>query len=135
MALGKFIRIDPGNGMPVYRQVMHQIKQAVASGTLKSDDQLPTIKELAQAIQINPNTIAKAYHELEHEGVIYKHQGRGSFVARTEKSSVGIKERKETAAKAATRFWIEVFPLQLKADEVLEALKEGAQQLNFKFVV
>ena len=133
MVVGKFIQIDPSSGMPVYRQVMNQIKQAIASGVLKMDDQLPTIRDLAKEIQINPNTIAKAYNELEHEGAIYKKQGMGSFVAKPEGKKTGTKERNNSAFKAATRFWVEVWPLNLTTKESLKCLEGAAQKLNRKF--
>jgi GntR family transcriptional regulator len=76
-------QIDPHSGIPVYRQMMDQVKYYVAAGTLRRGDQLPSIRELAQALAVNPTTVVKAYSELEHEGVIEMRHGRGAFVAET----------------------------------------------------
>lgn len=76
-------QIDPHSGIPVYRQMMDQVRYYVAAGTLRRGDQLPSIRELAQALAVNPTTVVKAYTELEHERVIEMRQGRGAFVAET----------------------------------------------------
>ena len=73
--------IDPHSGLPVYRQMIDQIKYYIASGTLKAGAQLPSVRELAQRLTVNPTTVVKAYSELEHEGVIEIHHGKGAFVA------------------------------------------------------
>jgi GntR family transcriptional regulator len=75
------LNIDPHTGLPVYRQVIDQIKYYIASGTLKPGDQLPSVRELAQRLTINPTTVVKAYSELEHEQVIEIRHGKGAFVA------------------------------------------------------
>jgi GntR family transcriptional regulator len=75
------LQIDPHSGMPVYRQVMEQIKYYVASGGLKSGDLLPSIRDLARTLAVNPTTVVKAYTELEHEGVIEMKHGKGAFVS------------------------------------------------------
>ncbi len=73
-------QIDPHSGIPVYRQLMDQIKYYAASGALQPGNQLPSIRELAKALSVNPTTIVKAYSELEHEGVIVSKHGKGMFV-------------------------------------------------------
>jgi GntR family transcriptional regulator len=74
------LQIDPRSGLPVYRQMMDQIKYYIASGTLTTGDQLPSVRELAQALSVNPTTVVKAYTELEHEQVIELRHGKGAFV-------------------------------------------------------
>ncbi|MGC0421020.1 GntR family transcriptional regulator [Embleya sp. AB8] len=74
-------RLDAGSGVPIYRQLMQQVRQEVLLGRLGPGDQLPTVKEVVDALAVNPNTVAKAYRELEHEGVVHSQQGRGTFVA------------------------------------------------------
>ncbi len=77
--------IDYDRGVPVYRQIYEAVTTALASGALGRDEQLPTIHELAQRLAINPNTVARAYRELEQDGHIVAHRGRGTFPAeRTE---------------------------------------------------
>jgi GntR family transcriptional regulator len=73
--------IDYNSGVPVYLQLVQQVKAAVASGTLRDGDQLPSIRALAEQLGVNRNTVAKAWSELEAEGVIVNRQGAGSFVS------------------------------------------------------
>ena len=75
------LHIDPHSGLPVYRQMIDQIKYYIASGTLKPGDQLPSVRELAQRLSVNPTTVVKAYTELQHEEVIDIRHGKGAFVA------------------------------------------------------
>src|SRR5215213_9906614 len=74
-------RPNPSSGVPIYLQLMEQVKHAVETGALKPGDQLPSIRPLAEELVMNPNTVAKAYRELEHEGVIELRQGAGAFVS------------------------------------------------------
>ena len=77
------LRPNPTTGVPIYLQLIEQVKHAVATGALRSGDQLPGIRPLAEELVINPNTVAKAYRELEHEGVIELRHGAGAFIAGT----------------------------------------------------
>ena len=72
----------PSSGVPIYLQLMEQVKHAIETGALKPGEQLPSIRPLAEELVMNPNTVAKAYRELEHEGVIELRQGAGAFVSR-----------------------------------------------------
>src|SRR5688572_22504791 len=74
-------RPNPSLGVPIYLQLMEQVKHAIETGALKPGEQLPSIRPLAEELVINPNTVAKAYRELEHEGVIELRQGAGAFVS------------------------------------------------------
>src|SRR6202023_21505 len=73
--------IDLHSGMPVYRQLIDQVRSGVASGSLTAGDQLPTVRQLAVDLAINPNTVMRAYRELELGGMIETHQGTGTFIA------------------------------------------------------
>src|SRR5512141_1626903 len=73
-------RPNPSLGVPIYLQLMEQVKHAIETGALKPGDQLPGIRPLAEDLVINPNTVAKAYRELDHEGVIELRHGAGAFV-------------------------------------------------------
>jgi DNA-binding transcriptional regulator YhcF (GntR family) len=75
-------RTNPSLGVPIYLQLMEQVKHAIETGALRPGDQLPGIRPLAQELVMNPNTVAKAYRELEHEGVIELRHGAGAFVSR-----------------------------------------------------
>ena len=74
------IKLDPRSGEPIYNQIVGQIKHLVAAKKLKPDDQLPTVRQLAVALRVNPNTVARAYTQLAEEGVISTQQGRGTYV-------------------------------------------------------
>jgi GntR family transcriptional regulator len=72
---------NPSSGVPIYLQLMEQVKHAVATGALRPGEQLPGIRRVAEDLVMNPNTVAKAYRELEHEGVIELRHGAGAFIA------------------------------------------------------
>jgi len=74
-------RLNPSSGVPIYLQLMEQIKHAVETGALKAGDQLPTIRKLAEDLVMNPNTVVRAYRELQHEGVIELRHGSGAFIS------------------------------------------------------
>src|SRR5215208_6030859 len=75
------LRPNPSSGVPIYLQLMEQVKHGIETGALRAGEQLPGIRPLAEELVINPNTVAKAYRELEHEGIIELRQGAGAFVA------------------------------------------------------
>lgn len=76
-------RIDPKSGVSPYRQIVNQVRQALRLGMLREGDQLPTVKEVVAAVAINPNTVLKAYRELEHEGLAEGRPGIGTFIIRS----------------------------------------------------
>jgi len=80
------LRPNPSLGVPIYLQLMEQVKHAIETGALRAGEQLPGIRPLAEELVINPNTVAKAYRELEHEGVIELRHGAGAFVSSNAKS-------------------------------------------------
>jgi GntR family transcriptional regulator len=77
------LRPNPSSGVPIYLQLMEQVKHAIETGALRPGEQLPGMRPLAEELVINPNTVAKAYRELEHEGVIELRHGAGAFVSAT----------------------------------------------------
>jgi len=76
-------RPNPSSGVPIYLQLMEQVKHSIETGALRPGEQLPGIRPLAEELVINPNTVAKAYRELEHEGIIELRHGAGAFVSAT----------------------------------------------------
>jgi len=99
-------RPHPSSGVPIYLQLVEQVKHAIETGALRRGEQLPGIRPLAEELVINPNTVAKAYRELEHEGVIELRQGAGAFVsasARTQKQTDKLRAAKEAVAGAILR--------------------------------
>lgn len=89
-----FITIDASSGLPIYVQIVNQIKTGIAMGRLLPEDPLPSVRQLATELTVNPNTVARAYLDLEYEGVIYKRQGAGTFV-----SSQGVEMSKNARRK------------------------------------
>jgi GntR family transcriptional regulator len=77
------LRIDSASGVAPYAQVVQQVKQALRLGWLQPGDKLPTVHEVAASVAINPNTVQKAYKELEHEGLVAGRPGQGTFVQRS----------------------------------------------------
>jgi DNA-binding transcriptional regulator YhcF (GntR family) len=75
------LRPNPSLGLPIYLQLVEQVKHAVETGAMRPGEQLPAIRAVAESLVINPNTVAKAYRELEHEGIVELRQGTGAFIA------------------------------------------------------
>ena len=94
----RLFRPNPSLGVPIYLQLMEQVKHAIETGALRSGDQLPGIRPLAEELVINPNTVAKVYRELEHEGVIELRHGAGAFVS----SNAGAKKLTDKLRAAQT---------------------------------
>ena len=74
-------RIDGGSGVPIYRQLVEQVRRDLMLGRLQPGDQLPSVKEVVDSLSVNPNTVVKAFAELEHQGLVVRRQGVGTFVA------------------------------------------------------
>src|SRR5215210_9026746 len=99
-------RPNPSLGVPIYLQLMEQVKHAIETGALRPGEQLPGIRPLAEEMVMNPNTVAKAYRELEHEGVIELRHGAGAFVtpnARAGKLADKLKQAQSTVAGAVEK--------------------------------
>jgi len=100
------LKPNPSSGVPIYLQLMEQVKHAIETGALRAGEQLPGIRPLAEELVVNPNTIAKAYRELEHEGIIELRQGAGAFVAEhagTRKDADRLRAAQATVATAIDR--------------------------------
>jgi GntR family transcriptional regulator len=74
-------RFDGGSGVPIYRQLVQQVRRDVMLGRLRPGDQLPSVSEVVSTLSVNPNTVVKAFSELEHQGLVVRRQGVGTFVA------------------------------------------------------
>lgn len=124
-----WIQIDPLAPEPLFRQICQGVKAAVARGRLKEGDRLPSVRELARELAINPNTVAKAYGELEHEGVIVRRQGAGCFVhgADPERSA---EARRLHLKRLTERLAIEAFHLGLDHADLREALEHTLKALR-----
>jgi len=119
--------IDPKSGVPFYRQIIEQVKFAIASGALSAGDRLPTVRQLAVDLSVNPNTVIRAYRELEIEGVLDTHQGSGTFVSDREPSIDAI-ERQRMLDQILTELLARASAYGLTLDEVLEGLRQRKEE-------
>jgi|SRR5579872_82361 len=118
-------RLPQSSGVPVYLQLMEQLRHAIETGALREGDQLPTIRKVAGDLVVNPNTVARAYRELEHEGILELRHGTGAFV----KESVGGRARVLRNAHALVREAIErLTSLDLTDDELRRVLQSELAQ-------
>src|SRR5262245_16763150 len=117
------LKPNPASGVPIYLQLMEQVKHAIETGALRPGEQLPGIRPLAEELVINPNTVAKAYRELEHEGVIELRHGAGAFV------SAAARPRKATdkvrAGQAIVAAAVEKLHARGMSDEEIRRLFEA----------
>jgi GntR family transcriptional regulator len=74
------LQLNPSSGIPLYLQLIEQVKHAIEAGAMRAGDQLPSVRQMAEELMINPNTVVRAYRELEHEGVIELKHGSGAFI-------------------------------------------------------
>jgi GntR family transcriptional regulator len=123
--------LDLHTGVPVYRQLIDQVRGGIASGTLRAGDQLPTVRQLAVDLAINPNTVMRAYRELELGGLLETHQGTGTFISdkKPEKKTVE-RERQisQMASEVAARAGAAGFTVEDLIDRLRELLPRPAQR-------
>jgi GntR family transcriptional regulator len=94
-------RLTPSSGVPVYLQLIGQVKHAVETGALRPGDQLPTIRRLAEDLVVNPNTVVRAYRDLQHEGVIELRHGSGAYVSELRTASTRVTRRDRAMVESA----------------------------------
>jgi len=125
------LALDLHSGVPVYRQIIDQVRSGVASGSLNAGDQLPTVRQLAVDLAINPNTVLRAYRELELGGLLETHQGTGTFVAnkKVEKNSAERDRRlTQMAGEFAARAGAAGFTLEDLIDRLRDLLPSPASR-------
>jgi GntR family transcriptional regulator len=124
------LRIDPAAPEPLFEQIGQRVKESVAAGLMAPGDRLPSVRELARELAINPNTVARAYEALERDGVIVRRQGSGCFI--TEQASpLRDAERKKRLAEQARRLVTEAFHLGLDAADVEAAVARELDRVRF----
>jgi GntR family transcriptional regulator len=96
-----FSKTNPLSGVPIYLQLMEQVKHAIETGALRPGEQIPAIRKVAEDLVMNPNTVAKAYRELEHEGVIEMRKGLGAFVAENGKAPGNLIHKGQSLLRTA----------------------------------
>ena len=117
----KFL-LDYSSGVPIYRQIIDQIKFGIVSGQLKLGEQLPTVRALAVELKVNLNTVSKAYKELEIKNILETQQGTGTFISQTE-HVVLEKEREDKLKEICIQFSSVAFSYGFSLDEIMKELK------------
>ena len=125
-----YIQIENLSDRPVYRQIMDQIKLQIALGKLTKGDKLPTVRDLAANLVINPNTIAKAYRLLEREGVIATRSGSGTFVAQR-LSQLSLEVREKLICQELKRIVVEAVHLQIPKPILTEWFDRTLERFKF----
>jgi DNA-binding transcriptional regulator YhcF (GntR family) len=120
-------RLDLHSGVPVYRQIVDQVRGGVASGALTVGDQLPTVRQLAVDLSINPNTVVRAYRELELGGLLETHQGTGTFIS-AQKIRGGSEERARQLARIIEDCVSRAGAAGFTVDDLIEQLRELATE-------
>ena len=122
--------VESASRMPIYRQLVAQIREAVARGRLKPEERLPSVRDLSRQLVINPNTVARVYTELERDGVLNTRPGMGVFVAQP-KNELTKKVRRERLLVALDGFLTESVHLGFSAEEVLALVTERMAKFQF----
>jgi len=123
--------LDLHTGVPVYRQLIDQVRVGIASGTLTAGDQLPTVRQLAVDLEINPNTVMRAYRELELGGLLETHQGTGTFISdKKPEKKTAERERQlnQITGEFAARAGAAGFSLEELIDRLQDLLPRPAQR-------
>ena len=118
-------RLDGSSGVPPYLQLVHQVRQSLLLGYLREGDRLPTVKDVAGDLAINPNTVVKAYRQLEHEGLAGGRPGQGTFITAT--SSTALPEEQQIL-RASLEEWLRAAEEAGLDDEAVTALIAVARQ-------
>ena len=123
------IRIDNASGRPVYQQIVDQVKRDIALGRLIKDQKLPTVRQLAAQLAINPNTIAKAYHQLEREGINVTRPGAGAFVANLD-SNLSKAVKRRIVSEELERITVDAFHMQIDRETLMQWLGNAVEKFN-----
>ncbi len=123
------IHISAHDGVPIYLQIVNQIKYLVASGHFNSGDELPPIRVLAEQLLINPNTVARAYRELEVSGILTKRRGAGTYVSDLG-SPLAKKERRRILLERVDALLAEAEQLDFALDDVISMVKQRGKTLK-----
>jgi GntR family transcriptional regulator len=123
------VRVHPASGVPIYLQIESQVKQAIAAQAIHEDDSLPPVRKLAAELRVNPNTVARAYQNLERDGVIRTVQGGGCYV--NGQAPRLLKPEKIRRLKPlATQLAVEAKQLMLTREDTLRLLEESMNELE-----
>ena len=123
------ITINLADGVAIYRQIVNQVKYLVASGLLQPGEELPPIRTLALQLKVTPNTIVKAYGELEIAGVVHKRQGSGTYVSEG-RPRLANRERQRIVEQRIDALLAEAHQLNFSADDILRMVRERKVAMN-----
>ncbi len=123
---GVVLKIEFDEKIPIYLQIMKAIKQEIATANLKAGDKLPSVREMAEILKVNPNTVQRAYQELEREQITYTQRGMGTFITNDVQKLKSLK--KEMAMELVTSFVNEIKNLGFNMDEIIEIVKESLER-------
>lgn len=121
-----YIRIDPSSGVPLWQQIVAQVTRHAVSGAIAAGERLPTVRELATELRINPNTVARAYQELERDGIVETRRGSGTFAAAgvAADSRPVLPERLHRIAPRVDALAVEAIQLGISEEELLKLVAE-----------
>lgn len=122
MTLKQYEKISFDPNIPIFLQIMNYVKKLIVRGILKPGEKIPSVREMALHLGVNPNTVQKAYEELEGEGVIFTKRGQGNFVS--ENQHLVLELKKKMIQEIFDKFTKELMELGFSKDEVREILKE-----------
>jgi len=122
------LSLDTEDSRPIYLQIVDEVRRGLARGTLGPEDPLPSVRELASSLRINPRTVMQAYAELERDGVVYVQRGKGTFVSPDVRPNE--KERPQLAREVARRALREARRNGLVWEDLMEALRELGERLG-----
>ena len=125
------LRVSTGDGVPIYLQIANQVKYLVATGRLAAGDEVTPIRVLAHQLLVNPNTVARAYLELEREGVVQKRHGSGTYISDTG-SPLARKERLRIVSERVDALLAEARHLEVEPQELLRLIKERSLSIQPK---
>ncbi|MBM6617580.1 GntR family transcriptional regulator [Bacillus suaedaesalsae] len=125
------IQIDPRNSSPIYEQIIKQMKELCLKGILKPGEKVPSVRELSSMIVANPNTVSKAYKELEREGVIETLRGRGTFVTETVQIKMN-EEKVEMLKEQLKSIVVDAYYAGIKIDDIQNWIKEIEKEIGGK---
>jgi GntR family transcriptional regulator len=124
-----FLSVDPSSGFPVFRQIMDQVRRMIVAGRLTPGEKLPSIRDLAATLQINPLTVGRAYSELERSGIIEMRRGLGMYVRPLGRPATDADDARASVAGGAHRFVLEAAQAGLSRAHTLKVVDDAWQEL------
>ena len=115
-------RLNSASGIPLYLQLMEQVKHAIETGTIRTGEQLPSVRQMAEDLMINPNTVVRAYRELEHEGIIELRHGAGAFIQELIMPREKLMQKAQEVVKSALD---QLASFDLNEEEIRRLLENG----------